>query len=266
MELTPLAFVRLLSDPQRWHILQELSLSDRRVSELTQLLGRPQNLVSYHLRELRSAGLVAAKPSAADGRDTYYRVELDRCADLLSDVGSALQPGIRLEPVAPQLPGHLRHIRVLFLCTGNSSRSQMAEALLRERTGGQVQAFSAGSHPKSLHANAVRIMAERGIDISGQHAKHLRRFARRRFDHIITLCDRVREICPEFPGQPRTAHWSVADPALAGDTDEASYPAFEQAADEIERRVRTLIAQLAHQHQEVSVHGQNNRQRPLSRR
>ncbi len=88
---------------------------------------------------------------------------------------------------------------VLFLCTGNSARSQMAEALLEHRCEHAIAGRSAGSHPKALHPNVVRVMAERGIDISGRPSKHLDRFARTRFDRVITLCDKVREICPEFP-------------------------------------------------------------------
>ena len=109
--------------------------------------------------------------------------------------------------------------RVLFLCTGNSARSQMAEALLEQLGGGAVEAVSAGSHPKVLHPNAVRVMRERGIDISGRRTKHLDRFTQQQFDNVVTLCDRVREVCPEFPGHPALAHWSIPDPALEGDTD-----------------------------------------------
>src|SRR5690606_15112717 len=128
--------------------------------------------------------------------------------------------------------------KVLFLCTGNSARSQMAEALLEHRSGGTVVARSAGSHPKALHPNAVRAMAERGIDISGRPTKPLTRFARTRFDRVITLCDKVREVCPELPGAPATAHWSMPDPAATGGTDEDTYPAFVAIADELEVRVR----------------------------
>ena len=133
---------------------------------------------------------------------------------------------------------------MLFLCTGNSARSQIAEALLEHRTRGVVSARSAGSHPKPLHPNAVRVMAERGIDISNHRSKHLDRFARTRFDRVITLCDKVREVCPEFPGQPTTAHWSMADPAAEDSDADTSYRAFVRTADEIEARVALLIAQL----------------------
>jgi protein-tyrosine-phosphatase len=87
-------------------------------------------------------------------------------------------------------------------------------------------------------------MKERGIDISGCSTKSLTRFTRSRFDRVITLCDKVREICPEFPDAPIAAHWSIADPADAGGSDKATYPAFQAVADEIETRVALLLADL----------------------
>jgi protein-tyrosine-phosphatase len=89
-------------------------------------------------------------------------------------------------------------------------------------------------------------MAERGIDISGRTTKHLDRFARTRFDRVVTLCDKVKEICPDFPGAPLIAHWSMADPAASAEKDEDSYPIFVRTAEEIESRVDLLIAELAH--------------------
>jgi protein-tyrosine-phosphatase len=133
---------------------------------------------------------------------------------------------------------------VLFLCTGNSARSQIAEALLEHLSRGVVDAASAGSHPKPLHPNAVRVMRTRGIDISANRTKSLDEFRAHRFDLIITLCDRVREICPEFPSQPRLVHWSIADPAREGPTNRASYPAFERTAIELDTRIRFLLHQL----------------------
>lgn len=245
-DLSPLAFLQLVADPLRWQLLRELARSDRRVHELTHLAGRPQNLVSYHLRELRNAGLVCARRSAADGRDTYYRVDLDLCSRLLSESGAALHPGVRLGPLPPDAtPAGRRPRRVLFLCTGNSARSQIAEALLEWRSGRTIDARSAGSRPKAVHPNAVRVLRDRGIDISGREAKHLRRFARMHFDHVITLCDKVREICPEFPKHPQLAHWSIPDPALEGVTDDASYAAFERTAIDLDNRIGFLLAQIA---------------------
>jgi protein-tyrosine-phosphatase/DNA-binding transcriptional ArsR family regulator len=243
---SPIEFLQLVADPLRWQLVRELARSDRRVNELTALSGKPQNLVSYHLRELRTAGLVSARRSSADGRDSYYSVDLARCGRLLCATGTALQPGLRLGllPTAPQPRAGGRAPRVLFLCTGNSARSQMAEALLQEMSGRTVEARSAGSHPKVLHPEAVRVMAERGIDISGRSTKHLRRFARMHFDHVITLCDRVREVCPEFPSHPALAHWSIPDPALDDGDDAATHAAFERTAQELETRIGFLLPQL----------------------
>jgi len=252
----PLEFLQLVADPLRWQLLGHLARSDRRVSEVAQLVGKAQNLVSYHLGELRTGGLVSARQSSADGRDTYYRLELARFGQLFVSAGAALHPALQLAPPSLKAPAATKgKQRVLFLCTGNSARSQIAEALLTNRTNGVVEARSAGSDPKPLHPNAVRVMAERGIDISGSNTKHLDRFARARFDRVITLCDKVKEICPEFPGEPVTAHWSMADPAAAAPNDADSYPAFVRAVDEIEVRVNLLIAELVHSADaERSVH------------
>jgi protein-tyrosine-phosphatase/DNA-binding transcriptional ArsR family regulator len=246
--VSPVEFLQLIAEPLRWTLLQELARSDRRVGELTELLDRPQNLVSYHLGQLRKAGLITSRRSNADGRDTYYRVDLDHVATSLAHAGAALHPAIDLALV-PRAPIAERRTRrrasVLFLCTGNSARSQLAEAIIRRRSQQTIAAYSAGSHPKPLHPNAIRVLAERSIDASQHTSKHFDRFAHRRFTHVITLCDRVKEICPTFPGRPARAHWSIADPA-AGTTDlEASYPAFVHTADEIETRVDHLIAQIA---------------------
>ena len=247
----------------RWQLVTELGSSDRRVGELVQLVGKPQNVVSYHLAELRRGQLVSARRSSADGRDVYYRAHLFRCRDLLADAGGSLHAGLSLQALDGTV--RPRRARVLFLCTGNSARSQMAEALVEHRSKGVVTARSAGSHPKALHPNAVRAMAERGIDIAGRPTKPLTRFVRSRFDHVITLCDKVREVCPEFPGAPTTAHWSIPDPAVNGRA-EASYLAFQQVADDIDERVTLLLADLSSPTTRRSHHvAHRDRQRPLPR-
>src|SRR5262245_6183792 len=215
------------------------------VHELTGLVGEPQNLVSYHLGKLRDARLVSAQRSSADRRDAYSTVDLARIGGLLSATGGALHPGLRLTPPPPRVAGP-DAVRVLFLCTGNSARSQMAEALARVRSGGVLEAYSAGSQPKPLHPHAVRVMRdEYGIDLSSQVSKHLDVFADQRFDWVISLCDRVREVCPEFPGHPETIHWSIPNPASGDSDDDASYPAFQQTAAELEIRIGFLLAVLA---------------------
>jgi protein-tyrosine-phosphatase/DNA-binding transcriptional ArsR family regulator len=230
----PPRFLQLAGHPLRWRLLSELAQSDLRVGELCELAGRRQSLVSYHLRKLRDGGLVTARKSSADGRDSYYVLDLARCRELLSHAGTALHPALGPSGIQDRAP----NASVLFLCTGNSSRSQMAEALY------PGEAVSAGSHPKPLHPFAVEVMRERGIDISGRRSKHLSEFAGRRFDSVITLCDRVREVCPEFPGAPTAIHWSIPDPAREG-----ARAAFERTAAELETRIGFLTTR-----QEASQH------------
>ena len=243
MQSAPPGFLRLAGHPLRWRLLTELARTDRQVRELTGLLGQPQSLVSYHLGQLRAGGLVSARRSSADGRDSYYRIDLARCRELLAETGLALHRGLAPHPGLGSGPGSgaLRvRTRVLFLCTGNSARSQMAEALLGQLSGGAVEVASAGSRPKPLHPEAVRVMREHGIDISGCRSKHLAEFSRQRFGNVITLCDRVREVCPEFPGQPQLIHWSIADPA--GEADPRA--AFRRVAAELRTRIGFLLARL----------------------
>jgi protein-tyrosine-phosphatase/DNA-binding transcriptional ArsR family regulator len=245
-EVAPPEFLQLAGHPLRWRLLGELARSDLMVHELTGRLGQPQNVVSYHLAKLRDARLVSARRSSADGRDAYYTLELARFGDLLAATGTALHPGLRLTlPPPGTARARAAATRVLFLCTGNSARSQMAEALIEQMSGGSVKAASAGSRPKPLHPNAVRVMRTRGIDISGNRTKHLDEFVSQRFDRVVTLCDRVREVCPEFPSHPELVHWSVPDPAQAGSTNRASFPAFERTAVELETRIGFLIPLLA---------------------
>jgi ArsR family transcriptional regulator, arsenate/arsenite/antimonite-responsive transcriptional repressor / arsenate reductase (thioredoxin) len=244
-DIAPPEFLQLAGHPLRWRLLGELARSDRVVSELTGLVGEPQNLVSYHLGKLRDGRLVSARRSSADRRDTYYGLDLARIGSLLSATGGALHPGLRL--IRPARDDAVTGpVRVLFLCTGNSARSQMAEALAKARSGGAVEAFSAGSHPSALHPNAVRVMRdEHGLDLTGHASKHLDVFEGQRFDWVISLCDRVREVCPEFAGHPETIHWSIANPATGDGDDEASYPLFQQTAAELATRIGFLLAVLA---------------------
>src|SRR3954449_7514707 len=107
----------LLSDPVRWQLVGELGRSDRRVGELVDLVGKPQNLVSYHLAELRRAGIVAARRSSADGRDVYYRADMFRCRDLLGQAGLSLHPGLSLARTPPdEVEQRRARPRLLFLC------------------------------------------------------------------------------------------------------------------------------------------------------
>ncbi|WP_327049071.1 ArsR family transcriptional regulator [Microbispora sp. NBC_01189] len=242
--------VRLAAHPLRWRLLAELAVGDLRVRELMALVEAPQNLVSYHLRLLREGGLVAVTRSSFDGRDSYYRLDLDRCAQALADAGAALHPALRRAATPlPSPDGRQRwpRLAVLFVCTGNSARSPIAEALLRHHTTGGVTVTSAGSRPKArVHPHAVQVLRERyGIDSAGQQPRHLDTLRGRRFDYVITLCDRVREVCPEFGDHAQRVHWSIPDPATAGRSEQDSPAAFGHATADIDARVRHLLPVLA---------------------
>ena len=242
---SPPPFLQRAGHPLRWRLLSELARSDLRVGELCELARQRQSLVSYHLRQLRDGGLVSARRSLADGRDSYYVLELARCGELLAGAGASLHPGLATTG-GPDANRRTARARVLFLGTGNSARSQMAEALSEQLSAGSVRAVSAGSHPKPLHPNAVLVMRERGIDLAGRRSKHLSEFADRRFDYVISLCDRVREVCPEFPGAPHAIHWSVRDPSREPGTDAETLPAFERTAAELETRIGFLLEEITH--------------------
>jgi protein-tyrosine-phosphatase/DNA-binding transcriptional ArsR family regulator len=255
--------LRLISDPVRWRLLRELADSDLRVRELVAAIGQPQNLVSYHLRQLRSGGLVTARRSNFDGRDTYYRLDLDACAQALAGAAAALHPGIAAPGItAPgtafpgtagaevgRTGGETVPYRVLFVCTGNSGRSPMAAALLRHRAGHRVQAASAGTRPRPLHPAAAAVLRNRyRIDIRSHQPTHVGAVAGTPFDYVISLCDKAREECPEFAGSPRLVHWSMPDPARGPTADpatpRAAYAGFDHLAGDLTTRIGYLLAAL----------------------
>jgi thioredoxin type arsenate reductase len=243
----PPSFLKLLAHELRWQLVEALARSDRRVQELVQLVGEPANLVSYHLRQLRDQALVTERRSAADGRDVYYSLDLDRIKNLYLATGESLHPGFRDQPGTLAQDGAVetaRRIRVLFLCTHNSARSQMAEAILRELGGHRVEVASAGTEATRVHPLAVREMAERGLDISSQRSKHMDELVGERFDFVVTVCDNARESCPIFPGDPERIHWSIPDPAAVEGPEKPRRQAFKRAANELTTRIRYLLALL----------------------
>ena len=240
--LKPPLLMQMASHPLRWALLTELGASDRRVRELAASVDERQNLVSYHLRLLRVAGLVNSRRSSSDGRDSYYHLNLARCAAAFGEAAGTLHPAL----VSPTAKTAARG-SVLFLCTGNSARSPMAAALLRHRSHARIKVASAGSHPKAhIHQFAVRVMRDDyGIDLGKGRPHPLTEMINRPFDHVITLCDKVYEYVREKGPSP-TMHWSLPDPAASDNSGEAHYPQFRAVANEIDTRIRYLLPVLAH--------------------
>ena len=130
--------------------------------------------------------------------------------------------------------------KVLFLCTGNSARSQMAEGLLRSESGGRFEVFSAGTIASFVRPQAIAVMKELGIDISAHRSKSLNEFVEQPFDYVITVCDHAAQSCPMFPGDGKRIHWSIEDPVVIGD-DEAKLEAFRVARDDLKNRIEQFV-------------------------
>ena len=130
--------------------------------------------------------------------------------------------------------------RVLILCTGNSARSQMAEGLLRHEAGDRFEVFSAGTKPSTVRPEAIAVMHELGIDISGHRSKSVDEFAGQDFDYVLTVCDNAKASCPIFPGNTKRIHWSVDDPAAVEGSEEHRLAAFRRVRDELRGRLRQL--------------------------
>ena len=131
--------------------------------------------------------------------------------------------------------------KVLFLCAGNSCRSQMAEGWLRHLAGDRFDVQSAGTQPAGLNPGAVAVMREAGVDISAHRSKHLDEFTGMQFDLVVTVCDRAKETCPIFPGARTALHWSFDDPAAAQGPDEARQAVFRRVRDEIAAHIRRTL-------------------------
>lgn len=228
----------LLAHDLRWGALHRLAQAgDQRVFELADYFGQPQNIVSYHLKKLRDAGLIHARRSEADSRDQYYRLDMAALRQQYGAAGLSLHPTLAGEPPTDAPP---HPMRVLFVCTHNAARSQMAEGLVRHLSGGRVEAHSAGSHPLSVHPDALAVMAERGVDLTGHAPSHLSDYTGQRFDAVITVCDRAREVCPTFDGGAQVQHWSLPDP-LAVPERAARLNALRAIADELTDRISGLM-------------------------
>ncbi len=250
----PLQFLKILAHDIRWRILLALSRSDHRVEELVKQIKQPHNLISYHLRRLRLQQLVTERRSSADARDIYYSLNLDQFRQLYHETGQALHPGVR-EPLSALQPQTKTvseaPVRVLFLCTHNSARSQMAEGLLRELSHNKLEVFSAGTEPAGVHPLAIKVMAGRGIDLRIHRSKHLDEYLGQDFDYVITVCDRIREVCPIFPGEPEHIHWSFPDPAAIEGSLKTQERGFEDTARQLTTRIQYLLLMIERRLKEI---------------
>jgi arsenate reductase len=134
--------------------------------------------------------------------------------------------------------------KVLFLCTDNSARSQMAEAFLKKYGGDQYDAYSAGTEPKGINPYAERVMEEVGINLSGQHSKHVKEYMGKvHFGYLITMCDEAEESCPTtFPGIGQRLHWSFEDPSAFTGSENEKLAKFREVRDQIEQRIKSWLA------------------------
>ena len=240
--------LKLVSHDVRWRLVRKLAESDRRVNELVDAVHEPQNLISYHLKVLKDGDLVTERRSSADGRDAYYHLDLARLEERFGAAGMLLHPAIarpQLEPAKNVRPA--TKPRVLFICTGNSARSQIAEAILRNQLRSGVEVQSAGPKPTVVHPLALEVLRAMHVSTAGLRSKGIEDVAGRDFDFVITLCDNAREVCPPDRAEARYVHWSLADPAAVKGPLARRRQAFRETGDEIARRLRFLVPQLAQQ-------------------
>jgi ArsR family transcriptional regulator len=236
-EAPALALLKLLADDTRWRLIDVLRYSDRQAGELAAQCQLPQNLVSYHLGLLRQAGLVQAHRSDADARVFYYGLDLAGLQRAYQQIGSAL-------PLLVAAPAQAPPATVVFLCTHNSARSQIAEGWLRQLSAGRVTARSAGVEPTALDPLAIQAMAEAGVDIGYQQAKGLDAVRNERPNVVVTVCDRAREACDACLEAPFQLHWSIPDPVRLAQPASEPLAAFRAARDELRVRVEGLLGAL----------------------
>ena len=187
--------------------------------------------------DLDLAPLISGQRAAISRqRDDLARLDAE-LTDLEVTIAAAGYPGgITEESLVSDQP-----IRVLFVCTGNSARSQIAEALLRQYGGDDFAAFSAGTEPKGVNPYTVRVLSEVGLDWSAARAKSVREYLGEPFDYVITVCDRARQTCPVFPGDHNSLHWGLDDPAEVVGSDDERLAAFRRTQMEVSVRLRPFI-------------------------
>lgn len=241
----PPKILGLLGNEVRWRLVSALARTDRRVKELVDEVAEPQNLVSYHLGLLKRSELVSERRSSLDGRDIYYHLNLDRLDSKLDGAAATLHPSLRNSLASVRPGGRSRkgptRVRVLFICSGNSARSLMAEAVLRGMSGGSVEVWSAGPAPGGVNPLALEILTQQKIPTAGLRSKSIDEVIHMDFDYVISLCDVAREECPPLSGKPEYMHWSLPDPAAVSGSLERRRTAFRSTVNELRTRIRHLV-------------------------
>lgn len=252
MELNQAASIfTTLGHPDRLAILRLLmrfAPRGQRPTEIAQILGIKQNTLSHHLGELASAGLISV---IRQGRSLFYSVNLDMTEGLIGYLALDVGRG-RADLLPPLLSRQTlakvnETLNVLFLCSGNSARSIMAEALLRDLGKGRFTAYSAGIQPAlAPHPKALQILREGGHNISDLRSKNISEFQHTdapQMDIVITVCDRAAaRDCPPWTGHPLTAHWGLSDPAHIQGCDDRQADAFSQTYLALRYRLTALVA------------------------
>jgi protein-tyrosine-phosphatase len=257
MPSDPFALITLLDDQRIQQLLTSLVLNDIRLQDLAAETSQSQQAVVSSLEPLHAAGVITSRRSDANSDDMYYHLDLDKLRGLYDMTSTALPPefapAVEAE-VESWLQAGEAHPRVLFLCTQNSARSQLAEGLTRLLSKGRVEVFSAGNQPDIVHPMAIKVLEGLHIDISHHRSKHLGEFIDQEFDYVITICDSAREACPPFPSAYQTIHWSISDP-VAVEGIAAQRRAFRQVANELRTRIGYLLIFLERQRRAQRVVG-----------
>lgn len=246
------AVFKVLADPIRLRMMTLLAQTGELcVCQIVDALHEPQFKISRHLGELRKAGLVSARRQG-----TWMHYQLSPAAtmlqqslhiffrDCLKNHPQAKEDLKRLGESNCRVPQDSKNkLKILFLCTGNSCRSQMAEGWARHLKGSSIEPYSAGIETHGLNPYAVKVMAEAGVDISGHRSKHLNDLAGIEFDYVITVCDLARQSCPMFPGKAKIVHVGFEDPPLLAKeakTEEQVLNCYRRIRDEIRQFIETL--------------------------
>jgi arsenate reductase len=169
------------------------------------------------------------------------RAALDSLEAEITDLRNTIDAARRNHTAQEEIMADAPPIRVLFLCTGNSARSQIAQALLRQAGGNDFEVQSAGTEPKGVNPYTIRVLAESGMDWSAAQSKSVTEFVTQPWDYVITVCDRARQACPVFPGSHDQLHWGLEDPAEVAGTDEERMEAFRRTRMEVAIRLRPFV-------------------------